>query len=200
MTETIASEKAALPRLTLVTGNAGKLREVQACLAGHVDLESVALDLPELQSDTVAAVSRAKAQAAYALLRRPVLVEDTGLCLDALNGLPGPYIKWFLQRMGPTGLARLPSGFDTRSAQAVCVFTYCTGDEGDADGKVTQFVGCCEGSIVEIPRGKEGFGWDSIFQPNEGNGSTFAEMSMDEKNKISHRSKALILLKKHFCE
>ncbi|KAH9578132.1 Ham1-like protein [Trypanosoma melophagium] len=203
MTEAIAGEKTpvAMPRVTFVTGNAGKLREVQAALAGHVDVESVAVDLPELQSDTVAAVSRAKALAAYALLRRPVLVEDTGLGLDALNGLPGPYIKWFLKSIGPQGLARLPGGFNTREAHAVSVFTYCTAGEEEKDGgTVVQFEGRCGGTVVEVPRGTEGFGWDSVFEPKEGNGCTFAEMSMDEKNRISHRAKALILLKKHFCE
>ncbi|RNF19961.1 Inosine triphosphate pyrophosphatase family protein isoform 1 [Trypanosoma conorhini] len=182
------------PRLTLVTGNDGKRREVQACLAGHVLVENAKLDLPEIQSSSVAEISRNKALAAYELLKRPVLVEDTALCFEALGGLPGPYVKWFLEKMAPVGLGKLLQGFDTRRAYALCVFTYCAGPDA-----VLQFEGRCDGTIVEAPRGEGGFGWDSIFEPDEGRGQTYAEMLEAMKNQISHRARALVALKAHFC-
>ncbi|KEG11092.1 Inosine triphosphate pyrophosphatase family protein isoform 1 [Trypanosoma grayi] len=194
MTET-AVEKGKKPMITLVTGNAGKLREVQACLAGHVAVESVKMDLPELQSKSVFEISREKALVAYKNLNRPVLVEDTMLCFEALGGLPGPYIKWFLDEIGPTGLIKLLKGFESKRAYATCVFTYCAGPD-----MMLQFEGRCDGKVVDTPRGEGGFGWDCIFEPDEGRGMTYAEMPNDEKNKISHRARALVSLKKHFCQ
>ncbi|KAF8291264.1 hypothetical protein TcYC6_0123820 [Trypanosoma cruzi] len=181
-------------KVTLVTGNDGKRREVQACLEGHVLVENVNLDLPEMQSDSVFEISRNKALMAYDITKSPVLVEDTALCFDALGGLPGPYVKWFFERIGPTGLIKLLEGFDTRRAYATCVFTYCASPD-----VVLQFEGRCDGRIVEAPRGEGGFGWDSVFEPDEGCGQTFAEMQDEEKNRISPRAKALVALKAHFC-
>ncbi|ESL11708.1 hypothetical protein TRSC58_00535 [Trypanosoma rangeli SC58] len=180
--------------LTLVTGNDGKRKEVQACLAGYVLVENVKLDLTEIQSNSVFEISRNKALRAYEIVKRPVLVEDTALCFDALGGLPGPYVKWFLESMPLVGITKLLKGFDTRRAHALCVFTYCAGA-----GAVLQFEGRCDGTIVESPRGEHGFGWDSIFEPDEGHGQTYAEMLVEEKNRISHRAKALVALKLHFC-
>ncbi|KAG8348365.1 putative Ham1 family [Trypanosoma vivax] len=179
--------------LTFVTSNAGKLREVQACLAGHIVVDAIKLDLPELQCCSVAEVSRNKALTAFERLKRPVLVEDTGLCFEALGGMPGPYVRWFIDSIGADGLARLLHGFDSRRAYTECVFTYCA-----APDLLLQFHGRADGTISREPRGSGGFGFDCIFQPDEGDGRTFAEMSDSAKNEISHRSKALAALRKHF--
>ncbi|RNF12888.1 Inosine triphosphate pyrophosphatase family protein isoform 1 [Trypanosoma rangeli] len=180
--------------LTFVTGNDGKRKEVQACLEGYVVVENIKLDLTEIQSNSVFEISRNKALRAYEIVKRPVLVEDTALHFDALGGLPGPYIKWFLESMSPVGLTKLLKGFDTRRAYALCVFTYCAGAD-----MVLQFEGRCDGTIVESPRGKHGFGWDSVFEPDEGGGQTYAEMLVNKKNQISHRARALVALKAYFC-
>lgn len=134
-------------------------------------------------------VTRAKCKAAYLAVQKPVIIEDTCLCFNAMKGLPGPYIKWFLDKLGPEGLYDMLRAWDDKSAYALCTFAYCDGNLDD----IRLFQGRTEGEIVS-PRGPRNFGWDPCFQPT-GYNLTYAEMGPEEKNKISHRSKALILLK-----
>lgn len=184
-----------LPRITLVTGNKGKLSEVRAILDGIAVVDNHAIDLPELQGTTTAIVTE-KAKAAFHRLRQPVMIEDTSLGFNALGGLPGPYIKWFLESVKQEGLVKMLQGFDDKGAVAKCVFAYATGPN---DSDVTIFEGECRGTVV-APVGSGGFGWDPIFHPDgEAEGVTFASMSKEEKNKISHRARALQKVKEHFA-
>jgi len=175
--------------LCFVTGNQNKLREVSQILSGRVEFIHMDLDLPELQGDPES-VAAAKAKAAQQLYGGPVLVEDTSLCFNALGGLPGVYIKYFLANCGHEGLNRILDGFDDRTAYAQCIFAYC---DGAAHAEPLLFVGRCPGHIVR-PRGPKTFGWDPIFEPDEGKGRTYAEMPTEEKNLISHRGRALAKL------
>lgn len=182
-----------LADLTFVTTNAGKLAEVRAILGPSIRV--AALELPELQG-TPEAVASAKARAAAAALGGPALVEDTSLCFSALGGLPGVYVKWFLDAVGPDGLYRLLSGYpDDKRATAQCIFAYSTGPGAEP----ILFVGRCHGRVVP-PAGAHDFGWDPIFAPDgvEG-GLTFAQMDKYEKNRISHRACALSKLQEHFA-
>lgn len=183
--------------ITFVTGNAKKLEELRAILGNSFPLEIIShkLDLPELQGD-IEEVSVKKCQEAARRLNRPVLVEDTALCFNALKGLPGPYIKWFLDKLEPEGLPRLLTGWEDKSALAVCTFAYCSGTCEDLD--VVLFQGITEGTIVQ-PRGTRDFGWDCVFQPI-GYNQTYAELPKPEKNKISHRYKALEKFKEYFTK
>jgi len=122
----------------------------------------------------------------------PVIVEDTCLCFNALNGLPGPYVKWFLKELGRDGLNKMLAAYEDKSAQAVCTFAYCAGPGKEA----LLFEGRTDGKIVPS-RGPTHFGWDAVF---EYEGQTYAEMDKSEKNKISHRSKALAKLKGWLAE
>lgn len=124
----------------------------------------------------------------------PVLVEDTCLCFNSLKGLPGPYIKWFLQKIGHEGLNNLLLAYEDKSAYALCVFSLALGPNEEP----LTFLGETPGKIV-LPRGPNDFGWDPIFQP-DGYDLTYAEMPKEEKNKISHRSRALALVKDHFAQ
>jgi inosine triphosphate pyrophosphatase len=133
-----------------------------------------------------------KCLAAVQLVGEACLVEDTCLQFDALGGMPGPYIKWFLDSMGTAGLVKLLAGFEDKKATALCTMGYCEGP----GHPVVIIKGECRGTIVS-PRGAGNFGWDPIFQPDEGQGKTFAEMPGEEKNKISHRSKAVKQLIAH---
>nr|CAH7728203.1 unnamed protein product [Callosobruchus chinensis] len=180
--------------ITFVTGNAKKLEEVIQILGSDFPekLTSRKLDLPELQGE-INEISVLKAQEAHRKVQGPVVVEDTALCFNALKGLPGPYIKWFLEKLGPEGLHQMLEGFKDKSAQAVCTFAYHPGGEND---EVILFQGKTDGVIVS-PRGPRDFGWDPCFQPI-GYDETYAEMPKSEKNKISHRYKALDLFRKHF--
>ncbi|KAI8982420.1 inosine triphosphate pyrophosphatase [Mycotypha africana] len=182
-----------LPKLVFVTGNKNKLLEVQAILKGVIDVESHKIDLPELQG-TTEDIARQKCKLAAETLNGPCITEDTALCFNAMNGLPGPYIKWFQDSIGHAGINKMLDGFDDRSAYALCTFGYCEGPghepmifEGRTNGKIVPSRGPCT------------FGWDAIFQP-DGFDKTYAELDKEVKNSISHRGKALELLKKFFAD
>ena len=122
-----------------------------------------------------------------------MIIEDTCLCFNALGGMPGPYIKWFLSALGPDGLPRLLADFEDKTADALCMFGYAESLES-----IEVFEGRTAGRIV-TPRGPRDFGWDPIFQP-EGFSQTYAEMEKSEKNKISHRFHALEKLKAYLLQ
>ncbi|KAJ4211975.1 nucleoside triphosphate pyrophosphohydrolase ham1 [Fusarium solani] len=177
--------------VNFITGNANKLREVKAILEPEIEVTSKSIDLEEVQG-TLEEVTESKCRRAAELVKGPVLVEDTALCYTALGGLPGAYIKWFLTTIGHQGLNNLLAAYTDKSAEAVCTFGYCAGP-GE---KVILFQGRCPGKIVPA-RGPNDFGWDPVF---EYEGQTFAEMDKVEKNKISHRSRALAKLQAWFKE
>ncbi|CAN0029919.1 unnamed protein product [Pylaiella littoralis] len=178
--------------VTFVTGNANKLKEVKQILGSSFPfpLENKKVDLPELQGEAHD-VSREKCRLAAEQVQGPVMVEDTGLCFSALGGLPGPYIKWFLDGTGHEGLNSILAGFDDKTAYAQCVFAFCAGPGKE----VKIFDGRTAGSIVPA-RGPTDFGWDPVFQP-EGRDLTYAEMDKADKNVISHRGRALGMLKEY---
>jgi XTP/dITP diphosphohydrolase len=165
----------------LVTGNLGKIAEARLALGSEVATE--VLDLPEIQSLDYQEIARAKADEAWRRLGRPLIVEEAGLDLAALNGFPGPLVKWMLHTVGPEGIARTAAALGNVHATARCVLIYKDGEqEIVAEGRT-------EGILVLPGRGTYGFGWDPVFQP-EGCASTFAELSGAEKTAVSHRGKA----------
>ncbi|CAH2079398.1 unnamed protein product [Thlaspi arvense] len=191
-----AAAKAAvvLPRpVTFVTGNAKKLEEVKAIIGNSIPFKSLKLDLPELQGEPED-ISKEKARLAALQVNGPVLVEDTCLCFNALKGLPGPYIKWFLEKLGHEGLNNLLMAYEDKSAYALCAFSFSHGPGAEP----LTFLGKTPGKIVPA-RGPTDFGWDPVFQPDEYD-QTYAEMAKEEKNKISHRYKSLAMVKSHFKE
>ncbi|XP_076319105.1 inosine triphosphate pyrophosphatase [Tachypleus tridentatus] len=180
--------------IVFVTGNLKKLEEVTAILGEKFPfkIESKAIDLPEYQGEPDE-ISVAKAKAAADILQCPVIVEDTCLCFNALGGMPGPYVKWFLKNIGPEGLHRLLEGWSDKSAYALCTFAFSEGQGHE----VKLFRGKTDGVIV-APRDPRTFGWDPCFQPL-GHIQTYAEMTSELKNSLSHRYKALAALRDHFC-
>jgi len=176
--------------LTFVSGNVGKIREVTEILSLHgIKVHSCKLDLPEVQGD-LEAIARAKLDYACKHVDGAVLVEDSALGFDAMHGLPGPYIRHFLDKLGSTGLIQMLDGFKSKSATAECMFAYSDGSE---DHNVTIASAKVAGVIVDQPRGKSGFGWDDILMPASTT-QTFAEMSEEVKNACSHRRDALVAL------
>jgi non-canonical purine NTP pyrophosphatase (RdgB/HAM1 family) len=181
----VASERGerALPEQFLfVSSNQGKLREVESMLA--LPIAQLALDLPEIQALEVETVVADKARRAFAAAGKPVLVEDTGLSIEALQGLPGALVRWFLVTIGPAGICGLIPPAAARTATARSAVALCDGE------RVEIFVGETRGEIAAAPRGTGGFGWDPIFQPH-GAARTFAEMDQEEKNRYSMRRRAL---------
>ncbi len=170
--------------LYFITGNSGKFTEVKAIIPAIQQLE---LDLPEIQELDPQAVIYEKLQAARASHGGCFIVEDTSLYFKALNGFPGPLIKWFLKSLGTVGIYELLKRSGDLTAEARTVIGYI-----DELGECHYFEGIINGQIVE-PRGSNGFGWDAIFRP-DGYDKTFAEMTTEEKNKISMRQQAAIKL------
>ncbi|KJE96872.1 inosine triphosphate pyrophosphatase [Capsaspora owczarzaki ATCC 30864] len=181
----------ALRTVVFVTGNMKKLDEVRAILAGSVEVINRKIDLPELQGEPND-IAREKCRLAAAQVGGPVITEDTCLCFNALKGLPGPYIKWFLDKLGHEGLNNLIAAYPDKSAYSLCTFAYSAGPGSEP----IVFEGRNNGRIVPA-RGPLDFGWDPVFQP-DGYNETYAELDKAIKNRISHRSQALGLLQKYF--
>nr|ACO51724.1 Inosine triphosphate pyrophosphatase [Aquarana catesbeiana] len=182
--------------VVFVTGNAKKLEEVVQILGDKFPCKLVAkkIDLPEYQGEPDE-ISIHKCKEAAKEIQGPVIVEDTCLCFNALGGLPGPYIKWFLDKLKPEGLHRMLAGFDDKSAYALCTFAYST---GNPDDPVLLFRGKTLGQIVS-PRGPRDFGWDPCFQPDDFE-QTYAELPKEVKNSISHRYRALKEMSEYFIQ
>lgn len=171
-----------MKEIVFITGNEHKLREARQILG--VDIVSEKLDLRELQAVDLEDVIEEKLKHGYEILKKPVIVEDTGLFFNALEGFPGALIKMLVDRVDRESIVNILKGFEDKSATAKCAVGFTK------DGKdLKVFIGEFKGKIVG-PRGESGFGWDPIFQP-DGYDKTFAEMSTEEKNAISHRFKAL---------
>jgi non-canonical purine NTP pyrophosphatase (RdgB/HAM1 family) len=177
-------------KIIFITSNKGKLKEAQSIIPGVV---GQSIDLPEIQEVDARKVVEAKLKEAYKRRRGEYIVEDTSLYFECLNGLPGPLIKWFLEKLGDKKLAELAKKLKNTRAEAKTIIGYI-----DKNGKAKFFKGTIKGRIVS-PRGAGGFGWDKIFMP-DGFKKTFGEISREEKNKISMRKKALIKLAKYFSK
>jgi non-canonical purine NTP pyrophosphatase (RdgB/HAM1 family) len=170
--------------VVLVSSNPNKIREYKELTQDRMRLDFYKSDLPEIQSVSSAEVAEYKIIEAYKLIKKPIIVEDTALHLEAWNGFPGALIKWFEEYLGTSGILSLLED-KNRGAEAKCVIAYFDGRE------ISYFEGSVKGRITEERRGdnKLDFGFDPIFVP-DGYDKTFSELGA-EKNSISHRRKAL---------
>ena len=169
-------------KLTIVTSNANKALEVAAFFGGALEVTHISLDIPEHRSDDVGEIAKGKAQYAYEHLHTPLIVDDTGFSIDALNGFPGPYAAYILHTIGNTGILKLMDCVKNRGAHFTTAIAFA--DESD----IHVFTGTIHGKVISTPRGNNGFGYDPIVDIN---GRTLAEMSLEEKSVISHRALAL---------
>jgi non-canonical purine NTP pyrophosphatase (RdgB/HAM1 family) len=157
-----------------ITGNQHKADYLSRQLG--VELEHRKIDLDEIQSTDLHEIVRHKLKQAYKICGRPVLVEDVSLVFHALGELPGPYIKWFVDKASDEACCRMLDGFADRSAVIRCCFGYF-------DGKVMEFFdSALPGAISQHPAGENGFGFDRFFM-NEGSSITRAEMSQEENER-----------------
>lgn len=171
-------------KLVLVTQNKHKLTELRPLFERFdVSFETTSVEKFEIRADNVEAVAREAAITAYDVLKHPVVLDDTGLFVDALNGFPGTYSAYILKTIGATGILRLMNDIDKRDAKFVTAVGYSDGDA------VRTFVGIMPGKIAQAPAGEEGFGYDPIFVPQDET-RTYAQLSLTEKVSISHRTKA----------
>ncbi len=173
--------KLKLSDLVVVTSNKDKLAEINEILGTNHQVSKI--DIPEIQSLDLDEVITSKAKSAYKKLNKPVMVEDISFEIEALNGLPGTFVKFFLSRLGTEATVKLvgKSKTDTRVTAAVAIY----------DGKNLKiFKGTVLGTLSSKNRGAGGFGFDKVFIPN-GHTKTYAQMPLSLKNKISHRAVAL---------
>jgi non-canonical purine NTP pyrophosphatase (RdgB/HAM1 family) len=174
-----------MKQLTFITGNSNKVKQLELYLKFPVEYR--AIDLPEIQDLNVETVAVAKAQAAYDIHKAPVLIEDIGLAFNALGGLPGPFVKWFLETVGNEGMCRMLDSYQDRTAIGTVCYVLC-----DEHGHHV-FTATREGTIAMNPRGPTEFGWNPIFIP-AGETSTYAEMSSEAQQATSLRRTAIALL------
>ena len=172
-------------KLILVSSNPNKGIEAERILG--VPLLRVALSLPEIQAQTVEDITRHKLDVAKTTAYGRLIVEDVSLGFDELGNFPGPYVRWLLEAAGGKGLAAIAYALTNRAAKAQCCIGYWDGSEAHI------FLAETHGEVLVQPRGAAVFGWDAWFQP-AGESKTFAEMTAEEKDKVSHRGKAYRLL------
>lgn len=159
---------------TFITGNQHKAEYLSRQLG--VQLQHTKIDLDEIQSTNLHAIVEHKLRQAYDVVKAPVLVEDVSLIFHALGELPGPYIKWFVEKAGGEACCRMLDGFNDRSARVICTFGYFDGTE------MRFFDSEVAGSIAAHPAGTNGFGFDEFFI-QEGYLITRAQMTQQENER-----------------
>ncbi len=173
-------------KITFVTSNSNKAREVAQILGSfRIDVKHVDLRLTEIQSDSLEEIAEASALEATNRVGKPVIVEDSGLFIKSLNGFPGPFSSHVQKTIGNRGVLKLMEGLDDREAIFKSVVAYC-----DEKRRALSFTGEVPGKISYEERGKV-WAFDPIFIPDENGDKTYAEMGPVEKNRISHRRRAL---------
>lgn len=171
-------------RLVIITTNKHKIAELTPLFEEfEVSFDTSDHEKMEVRSDNVETIALEAAKHAFGILQRPLVVDDTGLFIDALKGFPRAYPAFVLETIGLQGILRLLDGVSDRRARFVTAVGYSDGIQN------LTFVGEMRGTIPETPIGAGGFGYDPIFVP-EGMSCTYAQLSKDEKVSISHRSRA----------
>jgi XTP/dITP diphosphohydrolase len=183
-------------QLVCASANPDKVAEIAAILQGVVDLLPRPVDAPDVaeDADTLIGNARLKAAAICAATGLPAISDDTGLFVDALGGAPGIYAARFAGDDATYAdnrrkLLRDLGGSTERTARFVSAAMVVW-----PDGRELAVEGVCEGVIAMTELGDRGFGYDSVFIPADGDDRSFAQMTDDEKNRISHRARALAAL------
>jgi XTP/dITP diphosphohydrolase len=172
------------------TNNVNKFQEARRVFDEHkIAVGMLRVKTLEIQSESLEEIAKASATEAFRNCNLPVIVEDAGLFVEALNGFPGPYAAYVYKTIGNRGLLQLMKNIKIRKARFKSAVAYCSTNcesplcfEGEVLGEITK---------EERKSGnQQGFGFDPIFKPAKSD-KTFAEISITEKNKYSHRAKAL---------
>lgn len=178
--------------LIFVTRNKKKVKEARDIFK-DIKIEQLALDVPEIQSMNIEDVAREKAKSAADIVGKAVIVEDTGLHLSAFDGFPGALVRYVVDYMGNNNILRILDGEENRAAVAKTVIALC-----EPGSEPIIFVGEKRGDIASAARGAR-FGFDPIFIP-DGYDQTYAEMTIDLKNRISHRKIAFEKLREYLLK
>lgn len=168
-------------KIVVVTGNRNKASEIAAFFGKQAQIEHVPMDIPEIRHEDVGEIARKKAEYAYNLIGRPLIVDDTAFSIEGLRGFPGTCAAYVHDTIGNPGILKLMDGVTDRRAYFETAIALAT------EAGIQIFRGRIGGVIVP-PRGSTGFGYDPIFETG---GRTLAELSLAEKTRISHRALAL---------
>jgi len=186
-------------KLYFITGNKNKFAEIKVIFP---EVEQLEIDLDEIQETDAYAIIKHKMKEALKHHSGPFIIEDTSLYINSLNGLPGPLIKWFMQKLGGEGIWRISDSKKIGKDQMETLMDNSNENLAEAKtiigyaksaNEIHFFEGSIKGEIVK-PSGETKFGWDPIFKPI-GYDKTFQQMSREEKNSISMRKIAAQKLK-----
>ena len=172
------------------TGNINKFNEARSILSEYnIAVGMLRVKAVEIQSSSIIKIAEHSVMDAFKRCHLPVIVEDAGLFIEALDGFPGPYAAYAYRTIHNEGILKLMKNVENRRALFQSAIAYCDSSaclpvcfQGEAKGEITQ--------KMRSEQGKSGFGFDPIFQPS-GSKKTFAEMTIEEKNGFSHRAKAV---------
>ena len=181
-------------RVVCASANPDKVREIEDLLVGVVELFPRPAHVPDVveDADTLLGNAQLKARALVAATGMPAVADDTGLEVDALGGAPGVRTARFAgddasyadnRRHLLDALRSVAGAARAARFRTVVVLAYPDGGEVVAEGE-------CRGTITEVERGDRGFGYDAVFAPSDGDGRTFAEMTIADKHAMSHRGRA----------
>ena len=171
--------------ITFITGNQHKVKEAQGIFHQfNIEVEHVDLGYPEIQGELID-VARFGAVDAARRLGRPVIVEDAGLFIKALNWFPGTYSSYVQDTLGNQGILKLMNNVKDRYAEFRSVIGFAT-----PTTEPETFLGVVGGQIAHQEKGDHGFAYDPLFVP-EGYSQTFGELTRKEKNEFSHRRRSL---------
>lgn len=182
-----------MKKIYFVTSNVHKLSEANE-IGRRYDIlfEKIDVNVDEIRSESIEEIAKQKAIKSYEIVKKPIVVEDTGIFIECLQGFPGTYSAYVEKKIKNAGILKLMDDCENRKAKFIsCVVLY--------DGKTLKiFNGECNGEIAKEERGKYGFGYDPIFIPIDEKNvkkQTFGE-NFELKKMLSHRTKAF----EKFCE
>lgn len=176
-----------MKKIYFATGNKGKVEEAQQIL--KTPIEILDIDLDEIQSLNAKKVVKHKVEQAFEIVKAPVFVDDVSLEIEIWKKFPGPFIKYIRDVGGNDLLLYMLRNETNRNVNLLATIGYHDGE------KVHMFTGTVKGTLATEERGSNGWGFDPIFIP-DGQDLTFAQMPTEVKNKLSHRRKALDMLRK----
>jgi len=187
--------KGARNTLYFATHNRSKYLEAAKIVGSFgIHLKQLNVEKEEIQADNITAIASHAATEATKSAHHNVVAEDAGFFVEALGGFPGPYSAYVFRTLGTRGILKLMRGERNRNASFMAALAYC-----QSGRRLYCFNGVVRGVVSKVPKGTRGFGFDPIFIPLKGDGRTFAEMNIEEKNAISHRAKAFRQFSRWFC-
>ena len=176
--------------INFVTSNLGKAKEFRQILEPEIKVNHIKIFYPEIRSENSGEIARHSAKELAEKLQKPVVVEDSGLFIYALNGFPGTYSATIHKKIGLNGIIKLMKKIKNRQCTYKSAVAYC-----EPGKKAISFLGEEKGNVAESIRGDYGFGHDPIFIP-EGSSKTYGEMKNCEEIK-QFRRRAVIKLRKY---